>query len=78
YGTQISTLKNYRGMSGWLKVSLVSVQALGNLEERLVVAAVTNEGDSLAEDDPEKILRLPANVAVLCDGDAPPPPLAED
>lgn len=78
YGTQISTLKNYRGMSGWLKVSLVSVQSLGNLEERLVVAAVTSEGDSLAEDDPEKILRLPANVAGLFEGDEPPRSLSEE
>jgi acyl dehydratase len=44
YGTQISTLKNYRGKSGWLSVSLVPVEALGNLEERLVVAAVTVDG----------------------------------
>ena len=78
YGTQISTLKNYRGMSGWLKVSLVSVKALGNLEERLVVAAVTSEGASLAEDDPEKLLRLPAKVTGLCEGDEPPPSLSED
>lgn len=78
YGTQISTLKNYRGMSGWLKVSLVSVQALSNLEERLVVAAVTSEGESLAEDDPEKLLRLPAKVTGLCEGDEPPPSLSED
>lgn len=78
YGTQLSTLKNYRGMSGWLKVSLVSVQALGNLEERLVVAAVTSEGASLAEDDPEKLLRLPANVTGLCEGNEPPPSISED
>jgi superfamily II DNA or RNA helicase len=78
HGTQISTLKKYRGKSGWLSVSLVSVEALGNLEERLVVAAVTSEGDYLAEDDPDKILRLPANVTGLCDDDEPPPLLVED
>lgn len=77
YGTQISTLKNYRGKSGWLSVSLVSVEALGNLEERLVVAGVTSDGASMAEDDPEKFLRLPAKVAGPCDRDEPPS-LAED
>lgn len=78
YGTQISTLKNYRGKSGWLTVSLISVEALGNLEERLVVAAVTADGAPLAEDDPSKILRLPARLAGPCDRDEPSSALAED
>ena len=60
YGTQISTLKAYRGKSGWLTLKLVSVEALGNEEQHLVVAASTSDGHALAEDDPEKLLRLPA------------------
>ena len=78
YGTQISTLKNYRGKSGWLSVSLVSVEALGNLEERLVVAAVTVDGSPLAEDDPSKLLRLPVKLEGPCDGNEPASELAED
>ena len=62
YGTQISTLKPYRGKTGWLALRLVSVEALGNQEQRLVVAAVTSDGHALAEDDPEKLLRLPARA----------------
>ncbi len=62
YGSQISTLKPYRGKSGWLTLKLVSVEALGNEEERLLVAAVTSDGQALAEDDPEKLLRLPAHT----------------
>ena len=77
-GTQISTLKNYRGKSGWLSVSLVSVEALGNLEERLVVAAVTVDGSPLAEDDPSKLLRLPVKLEGPCDGNEPASELAED
>lgn len=77
YGNQISTLKNYRGMSGWLTVSLISVEALGNLEERLVVAAVTSGGAPLAEDDPEKLLRLPAMIVGPCDHDEQATALAE-
>ena len=60
YGTQISTLKAYRGKTGWLTLKLVSVEALGNEEQHLVVAASTSDGQALAEDDPEKLLRLPA------------------
>lgn len=62
YGNQISTLKPYRGKTGWLTLKLVSVEALGNKEERLLVAAVTSDGEALAEDDPEKLLRLPART----------------
>lgn len=60
YGTQISTLKAHRGKTGWLTLKLVSVEALGNQEQHLVVAASTSDGHALSEDDPEKLLRLPA------------------
>jgi ERCC4-related helicase len=60
YGTQISTLKVYRGKKGWLVVHLLSVETLGQQEQHLIVAATTAEGTVLAEDDPEKLLRLPA------------------
>ncbi len=62
YGNQISTLKPYRGKTGWLTLKLVSVEAFGTKEERLVVAAITSDGQALAEDDPEKLLRLPAQA----------------
>jgi ERCC4-related helicase len=62
YGTQVSTLKAYRGQSGWLTVKLISVDALGSKEQHLVVAATTTDGFSLAEDDPEKLLRFPAQM----------------
>jgi len=62
YGTQVSTLKAYRGKTGWLTLKLVSVEALGNQEQHLIVAACTADGIALAEDDPEKLLRLPAHA----------------
>lgn len=62
YGTQVSTLKAYRGRSGWLAVKLVTVNALESEEQHLIVAASTVDGDVLAENDPEKLLRLPAHV----------------
>ena len=63
HGTQISTLKAYRGQTGWLTVTLLGVAALGNQEQHLLVAASTRNGVALAEDDPEKLLRLPAAMA---------------
>jgi len=60
HGSQISTLKGWRGKTGWLTVKLVEVLALGTQEQHLLVAASTADGVALAEDDPEKLLRLPA------------------
>jgi len=64
YGTQLSTLKTYRGQTGWLTVCLISVDTLGQLEQHLIVAATTASGAVLAENDPEKLLRLPAHQQV--------------
>jgi superfamily II DNA or RNA helicase len=60
YATKISTLEPYRGKGGWLTLKLISVDALGHQEQHLLAAATTHDGSVLAEDDPEKLLRLPA------------------
>ena len=65
YGIQVSTLKAYRGQTGWLTVKLLSVDTLGQQEQHLIVAATTADGVALAEDDPEKLLRFPAHVRPL-------------
>lgn len=62
YGTKVSTLEPYRGKAGWLTCKLLSVEALGNQEQHLLVAATTTDGVALAEEDPEKLLRLPATT----------------
>ena len=62
YGTKISTLEPYRCKTGWLTLKLVSVEALDNQEQHLLVAASTADGVALAEEDPEKLLRLPATT----------------
>jgi ERCC4-related helicase len=62
YGTKISTLEPYRGKAGWLTLKLIAVEALGNLEQHLLVAASTTDGVLLPADDPEKLLRLPATM----------------
>src|SRR3546814_4788253 len=58
----ICTLGPHRGKVGWLTIKLISVEALGNQEQHFVVAASTSDGSTLAEEDPEKLLRLPATV----------------
>ena len=60
HGTKVSTLEQYRGKAGWLTLKLVSVETLGSQEQHLLVAASTSDGVVLAEEDPEKLLRLPA------------------
>lgn len=73
YGMQVSTLKAYRGQCGWLTVKLVTVEALGNLEQNLLVSATTTDGVALAENDPEKLLRFPAQMqsaGLFNEGDA--------
>lgn len=62
YGTKVSTLEPYRGKAGWLTCKLLIVEALGTQEEHLLVAATTTDGVALAEEDPEKLLRLPATT----------------
>ncbi|MDF9393799.1 MULTISPECIES: SNF2-related protein [Methylococcus] len=62
HGTKVSTLEPYRGKAGWLTCKLLIVEALGNQEQHLLVAATTTDGVTLAEDDPEKLLRLPAST----------------
>lgn len=62
HGTRVSTLEPYRGKAGWLTCRLLEVVALGNQEQHLLVAATTTDGVSLAEDDPQKLLRLPATT----------------
>lgn len=62
YGTKVSTLEPYRGKAGWLTLKLIEVEALGNQEQHLLVAASTSDGIALVEDDPEKLLRLPATT----------------
>ena len=60
YSKRLTTLEPLRGAGGWLAAELLTVDSLGGKEQHLVVSAVTSDGRVLAEDDPEKLLRLPA------------------
>mgnify|MGYP000916127866 CR=1 FL=1 len=78
YGSRVSTLEAYRGKAGWLTVKLISVETLGNQEQHLLVAAGTTEGVVLAEEDPEKLLRLPATTQAASLFNAPDATLLAD
>ena len=78
YGSKISTLEAYRGKAGWLTVKLVTVETLGNQEQHLLVAAGTTDGVVLAEEDPEKLLRLPATTQTASLFNAPDATLLAD
>lgn len=78
YGSKISTLEAYRGKAGWLTVKLISVETFGNQEQHLLVAAGTTDGVVLAEEDPEKLLRLPATTQAASLFNAPDATLLAD
>lgn len=67
YGQTISTLKPLRGKSGQLVVKLLTIEALGKVEEHLIVAGTTQAGSLLPDDDAEKLLRLPVASQSPCD-----------
>ncbi|TXH68156.1 MAG: DEAD/DEAH box helicase [Thiothrix sp.] len=62
YGARLATLENLRGTSGLLQARLLSVSALAQEEQHLLVVAVDRNGNVLALDDPDKLLRIPAIV----------------
>ena len=65
YESKISTLEPYIGKSGYLLAKLVSVTVLNNVEQHLVVSAMTQDGEILEADDPEKLLKLSATSEPL-------------
>jgi hypothetical protein len=54
-----------------MAVRLLSVKALGKEEQHLLVSAVTADGRLLEDDDPDKLLRLPASKQALLADEAP-------
>jgi superfamily II DNA or RNA helicase len=62
YGAKVSTLQALRGASGWLALSVLTVEALGTAEDHLLLAATNQAGQALHHEDAEKLLRLPAEI----------------
>lgn len=78
YGQHIATLKPLRGQAGQLVVQLLTIKALGHTEEHLLVAGSTSRGQVLADDDAEKLLRLPVTRQEAMTVTALRPALVED
>lgn len=79
YPKRLSTLEPWRGSRGVLVAELMTIDSLAGREQRLVTAAITDDGRLLSEDDPEKLLRLPVLSQTALDAAPEPPPvLASD
>lgn len=59
YGLQVSSLKKFIGEIGVLIAELLEVSSLGRIEQHLVLSAITNSGQILADDDPRNYLNYP-------------------
>ncbi|MEW6305020.1 MAG: SNF2-related protein [Verrucomicrobiota bacterium] len=70
---KISMLEPFLGQSGWLSVSLFTVESLEQAEDHLIVAAVTDEGRNLDEESARRLFSLPGRVepSSVDGGDAP-------
>ena len=68
---KISSLEPYLGTSGWMTVSLLSVDALDQGEDHLLLAAQTDQGEAL---DPEVAARLLSLPGEICGGVSAQPP----
>lgn len=68
HGSKLSTLEPLRGCTGWLAMSVLSIEAMGQAEDTVLVAATLADGTPLHSEDAHKLLRLPAQVQ-----DATPP-----
>jgi len=60
YRPTVSVLEPLVGQSGVLLLSLLTVQSLDQVEDYLIVAAMTDGGQALDEEQAHRLLRLPA------------------
>jgi adenine-specific DNA-methyltransferase len=56
------------GQAGWLALSLYTVEALGQSEDHLILAAQTDAGEVLGEGVARRMLTLPGGAAALATG----------
>ena len=63
HGSKISILESLVGKSGWLTVSVFSVDALDQGEDHLILAASTDDGQVLDPSQAARLMTLPATAA---------------
>lgn len=72
---KISILEPLLGQSGWLTVSILTVEALDQAEDHLLISAVTDAGDALDPDQAARLFQLPGTSATCNDLALPGPAL---
>jgi hypothetical protein len=75
---KITILEPFIGQSGWLSLSLLSVESLDQAEDYLLFAAVTDGGQMLDEYMAKRMFTLPASTASLDEGPKGPIRVFED
>lgn len=59
---KISILEPIVGESGWLRLSVLTIQALDQIEDHLLFAAVTDNGKTLDDGQAARLFQLPAQT----------------
>ncbi|MCU0492837.1 MAG: DEAD/DEAH box helicase, partial [Chloroflexaceae bacterium] len=72
YDGKISSLEPFRGQSGWLMLSQLSVESLDQAEDRLLAAAITDRGEELGDDVARRLMSVPATSTPLDPFTEPP------
>ncbi len=62
YDGKVTLLEKFIGKSGWLTLSLFSVESLDQAEDHLILAAETDDGQILDKEIAARLLTLPGNV----------------
>ncbi len=59
---KVSILEHLRGQSGWLTLSLFTIESMDQVEDYLLFAGVTDSGSELSEDALQRLLTVPGEV----------------
>ena len=59
---RVTILEDLLGHSGWLTLSLFTIEALDQTEDHLLFAGVTDSGNSLGQDAAQRLLTVPGEV----------------
>ena len=65
YEGRISLVEPFVGQSGWMTVALLSVEALGQSEDHLLVAGQCDDGAALSDEAARRLLTVGARVGSL-------------
>lgn len=60
---RISAIEPLVGQSGWLAVSLLTIEALGQSEDHLLLAGITDDGVALSDEAGSRLMTIDGHVA---------------